>query len=114
MRPAFAVTFVEERENACFVGGMALVELDPEDALTQVLAATSPKKIKQVASLDLVVTAIIVEGEPLERLTPNTSALLSVTGDWAVLLDRVRQSKWRRKGQRYFHTSGPALLLASM
>lgn len=111
MTPLFAIRYVEAQDDIYFVGGIALTALDVDKRLTKLLQASSPKKMRSRAQLDVTIKTLILDGEPVECVEPNTSVLLGLSGEVTALLDAVQELQWRRKSGRFLHTRGDTLLL---
>lgn len=109
----FTIDLIEVKKELLFVTGLALSDIALQDKFKQLYQyGNSKKSKKQVASIELTVESIIVEGEPLDSVVANTLAMIALSGDFSAIETQAEALRWRKKGGRLIRTSDTALTIA--
>lgn len=107
------VDVIERKQDLLFVTGFALTDIALQDTFTQLLQyGTSKKSRKRIATINLRVETIIVDGEPTDAVEAQHAVMLALLGDATALENAALQLKWRRKSGRLLRNTDTALTLA--
>jgi GH35 family endo-1,4-beta-xylanase len=107
----FAIDLIEQKKELLYVVGLALSTFSLSEQFLQVNEYRKKNKQKR-AILELVVEAIIVDGEPVDRLEAQSAAMLALSGDWQAIIDCAKALNWQAKGGRFLRTSDIILSLS--
>lgn len=106
----FTIDLIESKKDWHFVTGLALGDIALHESFNCLYQYGKQKNSKkQVATIDLRIESIIVDGEPVESVSENTPAMLAVSGDFDAVEAQVDALHWRKKGGRLIRTSETAL-----
>lgn len=109
----FTIDLIEEKKDLFFVTGIALSDIARDECFNRLYQyGNSKKSKKQVASIELTIETIIVEGEPVDSVIANTLAMIALSGDFTAIETQAEALRWRKKGGRLIRTSDVALTLA--
>ncbi|MEM9953371.1 MAG: hypothetical protein AAF846_17320 [Chloroflexota bacterium] len=109
----FTIDILEQKQDKLFVTGLSLNELAVDDCFTALHQyGNSKKSKKRLSELNLCVESIILDGEPVDSVRAQQSAMLILLGDATALLDAIDALRWRKKSGRFIRTSQEALTLA--
>lgn len=109
----FTIDLIEEKKDLLFVTGIALSDIALQDCFKGLYQYGNKKKSKkQLATIELTVETIIVDGEPVDSLDANTLAMIALSGDFTAIKTQAEALRWRKKGGRLIRTSDVALTIA--
>ncbi|GAB5492275.1 MAG: hypothetical protein Phog2KO_24900 [Phototrophicaceae bacterium] len=109
----FTIDVIEQKKDLLFVAGISLGELEINAEFSHLYQYGSSKKSKKLLSkVTLKVESIIVEGEPVDKLTQNSTGMIALSGDFSEITEQASNLKWRKKSGRFIRTSDIALTLA--
>ncbi|MGB7339652.1 MAG: hypothetical protein WBC91_12230 [Phototrophicaceae bacterium] len=110
----FTIDIIEQNKDRLFITGLSLTEIALTDTFTVLLQyGSSQKSKKQIASLELVVETIIMDGNPVDNISAQSTAMLILVGDGTLIEQQAHTLKWRKKNGRFIRTSDIALTLAT-
>lgn len=98
---------VELQNDIVFVTGYVDQSLAVGDPLKSLIVFQPAKKRKQspkrISSIDtaLTVKTILIDGEPLDSITSNTTAQIGLVGNITALMDLVESHHWHERNGRY-------------
>ncbi len=109
----FTIDLIEVKKDLLFVTGLALSDIALQNSFTALYQYGKNKKSKkQLASIELTIETIIVDGEPVDTLTASTPAMIALSGDFTTIETEAEALRWRKKSGRLIRTSDVALTLA--
>ena len=109
----FTVDVIEKKKDLLFVTGLALSDIVLQDTFTALYQYGNKKKSKkQLASIELTIETMIVDGEPVDTVATNSTAMIALSGDFSAIETQAEALRWRKKGGRLIRTSDAALTLA--
>ena len=112
---SLTIDFLEVKGALIFAAGTTLADLAVGDVLTVVYEdGKNAKSRKQRGTVDLTISSIIVDGEPVGSVAANTAALIALEGIWDALTDAADNLKWKRKSGRLLRTSDNALTISKL
>lgn len=111
MSHEFALELIEQKKDLLYVAGLSLTELAVSDTLSQANEYRKKNKQKR-ATFNLRIESIIVDGEPIENIPAQTTAMLALSGDWQSVVEVAEKLKWRKKGKRLLRTNDIVLSLS--
>ena len=103
----FVIDLVEPQKDITYVMGLSLQTLRVGDSFTHLCVYQPPAKrnqapkLEQKLALAVTVISIVVQGEPLENLTAESSAQIGIEGDVTALISLLDAHKWHLKNGRY-------------
>ena len=107
----FRLELIEEKKELLYVAGISMSALAVGNYFLQLNQYQKKKKHKK-GTFSLEVVSIIVQGEPVESIEADVSAMLALAGDWQSIPDFVEKARWRRKGQRFMRNDDSVLSLS--
>jgi hypothetical protein len=111
MSREFTLDLIETKKELLYVAGVSLTALATTETFSQMNEYRKKNKQKR-ADIALCIEAIILDGEPVERIEAQTSAMLVLSGDWQALIDAAKMLKWQGKGERLLRTNDTVLTLS--
>lgn len=104
---ALMIDIVEPQDKILFVTGYVSNPLSVGDVLTKLEVYMPAKKRKQSpkciseTTVSVVITSIIVEGEPMEHITANKPAQIGLIGDIDNIVNLIEDHHWHESNGRY-------------
>jgi len=111
MSHEFAIDFIEAKKELLYLAGIALSEISAPAKFSQ-LNQYQKKTQQKLATVDLQLEAIIVDGEPVEQIEADSAAMIAISGDWQTIITSAQKLGWRSKSGRLLRTSDIVLTLS--